>query len=361
VEYTRPHFLDILFDIVDEDLDDYDEYEEEDNSTAEVDEKIQQLKDQRWRSAGHNSNRRGAGTSRSTVFAKEKKGRDLAASAQANSQDLRSFFPTKVHDGMEVDLVIVEEDEEAKGDESEESDEGGDGLDAKKLNLSDGGKNVPLLRSTTFVNAEGVIVQQSMQTDAGKQKGIQSILAERGKFKNDFGHSLRKMCHGCNTLKGAQLKEYHESTRQCCGTRVLSEEPDFARQQEYLAEEVEKWDGCSIIFYPKYHCELNFIEMVWGWTKCYHRRSCTYNFKDLERELPITYTTRLPLDFVQKAFMYCLRFMSGYREGLVGPELDYAVKKYRGHRSIPVGQLDLIKSEFEKKHERKASGSKRKR
>ena len=77
--------------------------------------------------------------------------------------------------------------------------------------------------------------------------------------------------------------------------------------------------------------------------------------------LPVTYTTRLPLDFVQKAFMYCLRFMSGYREGLVGPELDFAVKKYRGHRSIPVGQVELIKAEFEKKHERKASGCKRKR
>ena len=102
--------------------------------------------------------------------------------------------------------------------------------------------------------------------------------------------------------------------------------------------------------------------MVWGWTKGYHRRNCTYNFKDLERELPVIYTTRLPVDFVQKAFMYCLRFMSGYREGLVGPELDYAVKKYRGHRCIPVGQLELIRTAFLQKHERKASaGSKRKR
>ena len=237
-----------------------------------------------------------------------------------------------------------------------------DGLDARKLNLSDGGENVPLLRSTTFVNAQGVTVHQSMETAAGVQKGLRTILTERGKFTNNFGHELKKMCHPCGKFRGEELKEYQESTPQCCGTRVLSEEPDFARQKEYLAEEVEKWEGCTIIFFPKYHCELNFIEMVWGWTKSYHRRNCTYNFKDLERELPVTYTTRWPLDFVQKAFMYCLRFMSGYREGLVGPELDYAVKKYRGHRSIPVGQLALIKAEFEKKHERKASaGSKRKR
>ena len=158
---------------------------------------------------------------------------------------------------------------------------------------------MPLLRSTTFVNAQGVTVEQSMQTDAGKQKGVRTILTERGKFKNDFGHDLKKMCYPCGKFRGEELKEYQESTLQCCGTRVLSEEPDFARQKEYLAEEVEKWEGCTIIFFPKYHCELNFIEMVWGWTKGYHRRTCTYNFKDLVRELPVTYTKRLPLDFVQ--------------------------------------------------------------
>jgi hypothetical protein len=228
-----------------------------------------------------------------------------------------------------------------------------DGLDATKLNLSDGGKNVPLLRNTTFVNAEGDIVQQLMQTAEGVQKGMKSILIERSRSKNNFGHDLLKMCYPCSIHRGTDLKDYHERLPQCCGTRVLSEEPDFAQQKEYLAEEVEKWEGCTIIFFPKYHCELNFIEMVWGWTKSYHRSSCTYNFKDLQRELPLTYTTRLPLEFVQKAFMYCLRFMSGYRVGLVGPELDYAVKKYRGHRCIPVGQLQLIRDAFEKKREKK--------
>jgi hypothetical protein len=33
---------------------------------------------------------------------------------------------------------------------------------------------------------------------------------------------------------------------------VLSEEPDFAEQEQWLAEEVEKL-GLSVIFYPKYY------------------------------------------------------------------------------------------------------------
>ena len=37
----------------------------------------------------------------------------------------------------------------------------------------------------------------------------------------------------------------------------------------------------------------------------------------------------MPISFVQKVFDYCLRFMHGYRSGLVGPVLEYAVKKYK--------------------------------
>ena len=35
----------------------------------------------------------------------------------------------------------------------------------------------------------------------------------------------------------------------------------------------------------------------------------------------------MPISFVRKAFDYCLRLMHGYRSGLVGPVLKYAVKK----------------------------------
>ena len=35
----------------------------------------------------------------------------------------------------------------------------------------------------------------------------------------------------------------------------------------------------------------------------------------------------MPISFVRKAFDHCLRFMHGYRSGLVGPVLEYAVKK----------------------------------
>ncbi len=52
----------------------------------------------------------------------------------------------------------------------------------------------------------------------------------------------------------------------CCAWYTLSQEPDFKSQRELLREIVEN-KGHQIIYYPKYHCELNFIEKIWGYIK----------------------------------------------------------------------------------------------
>ena len=83
----------------------------------------------------------------------------------------------------------------------------------------------------------------------------------------------------------------------------------------------------QIVIFPKYHCELNFIEMIWGWLKSHHRRTCTYNFKNLERELPNTIEQVLPILVVRRYARYCFRFMSGCRLGLTGTLLDFSVKQ----------------------------------
>ena len=45
--------------------------------------------------------------------------------------------------------------------------------------------------------------------------------------------------------------------------------------------------------------------------------------------------------------------MSGYRENLSGPLLDYALKKYKGHRMIPSVNLALIEEQFKKEEAKK--------
>ena len=79
---------------------------------------------------------------------------------------------------------------------------------------------------------------------------------------------------------------------------------------------------------------------------------CTLSFKDLQTRLP-EHLDNIPLAFVKRASQHCLRYMDGYRAGLVGPELDYAVKKYKGHRIIPRENLAVVQAEFKEKQDDK--------
>jgi hypothetical protein len=112
---------------------------------------------------------------------------------------------------------------------------------------------------------------------------------------------------------------------------------------------VEVEHGHKILFFPKFHCELNFIEMVWGYIKRKLRQECKFSFDVLKERVPIVLDTLIPIHFVRKAARHCLRFMAGYREGLKGPILDYAMKKFKGHRMIPSDEVELIKEEFAEK------------
>jgi hypothetical protein len=121
-------------------------------------------------------------------------------------------------------------------------------------------------------------------------------------------------------------------------------QPDFQKQKEWL-DEVVSSRGHSIIFFPKFHCELNFIEMVWSQLKRILRASCTFNYKELKEKVPNILDHDIPLSFYRKAARYCYRFMDGYYKGMKGPMLDYAMKQYRGHRMFP---STFVLEEFEK-------------
>ena len=50
--------------------------------------------------------------------------------------------------------------------------------------------------------------------------------------------------------------------------RILELQPDFVNQKSLIEETIES-HGHKVIFYPKFHCELNFIELFWGAAKQY--------------------------------------------------------------------------------------------
>ena len=66
--------------------------------------------------------------------------------------------------------------------------------------------------------------------------------------------SIKRICDNC---KNSPVSD------NCCAVRVLSLQPDFLAQKPLVKEVIES-RGDKVIFYPKFHCELNFIEMFWG-------------------------------------------------------------------------------------------------
>ena len=83
-----------------------------------------------------------------------------------------------------------------------------------------------------------------------KPKGMKQVLLERGKWKDD----LKADCQ----LYKVENKDSNQID--CCARRIISLESDFIVQKGALYEIISKV-GYKCIFYPKFHCELNFIEM----------------------------------------------------------------------------------------------------
>lgn len=83
-------------------------------------------------------------------------------------------------------------------------------------------------------------------------KGMEQIIRERGLWPAEGG--LKAQCHKFHCPPGRT---------DCCCRRLLFTQPDFVNNKSQLQEFIES-RGHLCDFYPKYHCELNFIEQYWG-------------------------------------------------------------------------------------------------
>lgn len=124
-------------------------------------------------------------------------------------------------------------------------------LRAFDMNKSNGGKQ-RIQRDTVIPMSNPQVEQrgkiQKMTLDDGKTpKGLQAVLEERG-------FNVKGMCAKCSPVCPWENTD-------CCMARLLSKQDDFANQ-ESMVESVVRKAGHLCIFLPKFHCELNPIEMV---------------------------------------------------------------------------------------------------
>ena len=93
---------------------------------------------------------------------------------------------------------------------------------------------------------------------------------------------------------------------------VLGAHTDFKYEKTALEHFMQE-RGHRAIFLPKFHCELNSIERVWGEAKRYSQAHCNYSFASLERTIIPTLES-VQLDTIWKYFRKCREYMQAYRE-----------------------------------------------
>jgi hypothetical protein len=177
-----------------------------------------------------------------------------------------------------------------------------DALNAHRMNVSDGGKQ-PKRRDTVW-NGRA----QSMTTASGQPKGLRTVLEERN--VNTAGMNKADM------------------------VKVLADMHDFKVQKTRVEELISK-HGHKCIFLPKYHCELNPIERVWGQAKRYTRTNCDYSFTGLDKTINPALDS-VSVSLIRKYYRRVREYHRAYREGKSGGlDVESAVKLYKSHRRVP--------------------------
>ncbi|KAF7334876.1 hypothetical protein MSAN_02357100 [Mycena sanguinolenta] len=188
---------------------------------------------------------------------------------------------------------------------------------------------------------------QCLYYSDGSFKGIKVLIAERRAKGHDLpdpdapapdSSSAKKIKAQC----GNNFKCRHTTSTQFCLKKVLYMEPDFQAQKSILEEHCDR-QGFEVIFFPKYHPELNFIEQCWGYAKRIYRM-CPPSSKeeDLTRNM-LEALDAVPLASMRRFATRSSRFADAYFRGLDGVDAAWANKKYRGHSTLPLSYLDDLR------------------
>ncbi|KAG2155193.1 uncharacterized protein EDB93DRAFT_1080388, partial [Suillus bovinus] len=121
-----------------------------------------------------------------------------------------------------------------------------------------------------------------------------------------------------------------EGAIDCCCHRTLFNQPDFQNIKSHL-EELITAHGHLCDFYPKFHCELNFIEQYWGAVKLLYRSGPrVHKMEDMEKHVSACLDD-IPLLQIRRYANHSARFMDAYTKGLTGPQAVWVMRKYHGH------------------------------
>jgi hypothetical protein len=131
----------------------------------------------------------------------------------------------------------------------------------------------------------------------------------------------------------------------CCLARILSNHQDFYEQKSAI-ETLIKGRGHKYVFLPKFHCELNPIEMYWGYSKARYRQVKKTSFDHAKKEVVIALDA-CTVDTLRRFCNRTFRFIDVYRKGLSIKAAAWCVKKQRRYRTITEEAMKAFK-EYQK-------------
>jgi hypothetical protein len=121
---------------------------------------------------------------------------------------------------------------------------------------------------------------------------------------------------------------------------MLAAQRDFREQLGQLEKELAAVNQLCI-FYPEFHCELNFMERFWCGAKWYSRENCSYSFEGLRATVPKA------LDSVSTASIHshykrCERTIEAYSDGMTYGTGEFTERVYKGYRQLVDNSKALV-------------------
>ena len=124
----------------------------------------------------------------------------------------------------------------------------------------------------------------------------------------------------------------------------MAKQKDFLEQKSQVEEHIVE-RGHLCLFLPKFHCELNLIEMIWGRSKQFVRNNTDGtsqllikgNGEDFPRGLIWMSYERMKTENQELLLKYarkCREFMYIYWRGVDSHCLRAVRKKYKSHRCV---------------------------
>ncbi|RKO93975.1 hypothetical protein BDK51DRAFT_24041, partial [Blyttiomyces helicus] len=131
----------------------------------------------------------------------------------------------------------------------------------------------------------------------------------------------------------------------CCANKVMAAEHDFLGEKSTLEAMVTKSDHKCILL-PKFHCELNPIEMYWGAAKRRLRDSTPPVTFAAFQESVSEALASVPVQHIRKWYRLASRLNDNYRKGQVAM---FSAEMFKSHRRVPANFYKEVMREWEKR------------